>query len=244
MRTFGGKFILIYIFIILIFLTNWNKTIASEYEKGYILFLNLQNLIKNIIQNLKESLFFIQEDSYKVKYYNLLKQLAQIKIAEQEKLFLKSLELIKERYPNVAEAKNISSEFGIIYAYSQKEVKVGSPVIDENWMLVGFVRKVLKSGYLEIVSLNYPNLQFNVINLDGINIGLSKTTGLGYIEVNFVDPKTKVKVGDLLMTMGDEVFPRGFLFGEIFKIENLGNMQKLYVTPLANFSSSKLIIPQ
>lgn len=244
MRDFEKKFIFIYLFVILIFLTNFNKALASEYERGYIFFLNFQNISKNVLQKLKNSLFFTQEDSYREKYYNLLKQLAQIKIAEQEKLFLKSLELIKERYPNVAETKQISSQFGIIYAHSQKEVKINSIVIDENWMLVGFVRKILKSGYLEIISLNYPNIQFNVNNLDGINVGLAKTTGVGYIEVNFVDPKLKIKVGDLLMTGGDEIFPKGFLIGEIFKIENLGNTQKLYVTPLADFNSSKLIIVQ
>lgn len=244
MKDIEKKFIFVYIFIILLFLGNFHKSIAAQYEKGYILFLNFQNLSQNLVEKIKEFFLFKNEDTYKEKYYNLLKQLAQIKIAEQEKNFLKSLELIKERYPNAVQAKLISSQFGIIYAYTEKNVKVGALVLDENWLLVGIVRKIIKPGYIEIVSLNYPNIQFGVSDLDNRNIGLAKTTGVGYIEVNFVDSKTKVKTGDLLITGGDDIFPKGFLVGEIYKIENLGNTQKLYLTPLADFNANNLIIVQ
>lgn len=244
MKDIEKKFIWVYIFMILLFLSNFNKTLAIQYEKGYIFFLNFQNLSKNLIEKIKDFFLLQNEDTYKEKYYNLLKQLAQIKIAEQEKNFLKSLELIKERYPNAVQAKQISSQFGIIYAYTEKNVKSGAFVLDENWLLVGVVRKIIKPGYIEIISLNYPNLQFNVRNLDNIEIGLAKTSGAGYIEVNFVDIKIKVKTGDLLITGGDDIFPRGFLFGEVYKIENLGNVQKLYVSPLADFNSNNLIIAQ
>jgi len=245
MKDFHKKFILIYILIVLIFLGNFNKAIAEEYEKGNIIFLNFQNLSKNILKKIKEILPIVQEDSYKEKYYKLLKQLAQIKLAEKEKIFLESIELIKKRYPDSSEVKVVSSQFGIIYGYSEKPVKEGSIVIDENWILVGKVRRVLKGNYLEIISLNYPNVQFNVSNINGINIGLAKTTGLGYIEINFVEAKTNLKVGDILITGGeDQVFPKGFLVGEIYKIENSGFNQKLFLTPLANFDSEKLIVIQ
>ena len=244
MRDIEKKFMWVYIFMLLLFLGNFNKTLAVQYEKGYIVFLNFQNLSQTLIEKIKEFFLLKDENTYKEKYYNLLKQLAQIKIAEQEKNFLKSLELIKERYPNAVQAKQISSQFGIIYAYTEKNVKPNALVLDENWLLVGVVRKIIKPGYIEILSLNYPNLQFSVSNLDNVDIGLAKTSGVGYIEVNFVDSKTKVKTGDLLMTGGDDIFPKGFLVGEIYKIENLGNFLKLYVSPLADFNSTNLIIAQ
>jgi len=244
MKTNEKTLFFVYLIIIILFLGNFNKSIAAEYEKGYILFLNFRNLSQSLLDKVREFFLFNKEDSYKEKYYNLLKQLAQIKLAEQEKNFLKSLELIRERYPNAVEAKQISSQFGIIYASTNKDVKPGAIVLDESWLLFGIVRKVIKPGYVEIISLNYPNIQFNVSNIDNINLGLAKTSGVGYIEVNFVDPKIKAKVGDLLITGGDDIFPRGFLFGEVYKIENLGNTQKLYVSPLADFNANNLIIIQ
>jgi cell shape-determining protein MreC len=178
MKQFIKKFLIVYVIIALIFLSNFNTAFAKQYEKIYLLSLSLQSIISSFLENIKSILPGVKSDEYKEKYFNLLKELAQIKIAEQEKIFLKSLELIKSKYPNSTEVKKISSGFGIIYAEFSKNVKEGSLVVDENWILIGKVRKVL-NNYLEIISLNYPGLQFNVANLDGKLIGLANTTGLG-----------------------------------------------------------------
>ncbi len=245
MKNFEKKFILVLILLFLVFLGNFNKALAEEYEKGFLNFLKVKEISRNILEKIKSAVFFEKQDDYKAKYYELLKQLAQLKLAEKESLFLKSVELIKQRYPNSVEAKNLFSQLGIIYASADKQVKEGAIVIDENWVLIGKVRKVYKNNYLEIISLNYPDLQFNIGNLEGKNIGLAKTTGLGYIEVNFVDPQTKIKTGNLLLTAGrDDLFPKDFLVGEVFKIEHLGTSQKIYVVPLGNFESDKFIIVQ
>lgn len=245
MKNFEKKFFLVFLLVILIFLGNFNKALAEEYEKNFLYFLKIKEASKNVLEKIKSLLLSERPDDYKTKYYNLLKQLAQMKLAEKEELFLKSIELIKQRYPDSVEAKHLFSQLGIIYAVTEGKVKEGAVVIDENWILVGKVRKVYKNNYLEIVSLNYPELQFNVSNFDGKSIGLAKTTGLGYIEVNFVDPQTKIKVGNLLLTAGrDNIFPKDFLIGEIFKIENLVTSQKIYIIPLANFEADKFIIVQ
>jgi len=244
MKQFIKKFLIIYVITSLIFLSNFNTAFAKQYEKIYLFSLSLQSIISSFLENIKSILPGVKSDEYKEKYFNLLKELAQIKIAEQEKIFLKSLELIKSKYPNSTEVKKISSGFGIIYAEFSKNVKEGSLVVDENWILIGKVRKVL-NNYLEIISLNYPGLQFNVANLDGKLIGLANTTGLGYIEVNFTEPDFKIKTGDLLITAGnDEVFPKGFLIGEVVKVEQKPNFQKLIISPLGNFDSNKFIVIQ
>lgn len=245
MKSFEKKFVLILSLIALIFLGNFNNALAEEYEKGFLNFLKVKEISKGILEKFKSFVLVERQDNYKAKYYELLKQLAQMKLAEREDLFLRSIELIKQRYPNAVEANNLFSQLGIIYASTDKKVRDGATVIDENWILIGKVRKVYKNNYLEIISLNYPELQFNVSNLEGKNIGLAKTTGLGYIEINFVDPQTKIKVGNLLLTAGkDDIFPKDFLIGEVFKIENLGTNQKIYVVPLGNFESDKFIIVQ
>ncbi|GEM_PF-998548 len=244
MKQFIKKFLIVYAIVAIIFLSNLNTTFARQYEKIYLFSLSFQGIVNSILENIKSLLPGTKSEEYKEKYFNLLKELAQIKIAEQEKIFLKSLELIKSKYPNSTEVKRISSAFGIIYAEFSKNVKEGSIVVDENWILIGKIRKVL-SNYLEIISLNYPGLQFNVANLDGKLVGLANTTGLGYIEVNFTEPDIKVKAGDLLITAGnDGIFPKGFLLGEVLKIEQKHNFQKLIISPLGNFDSNKFIVIQ
>jgi len=244
MKQFIKNFGVIYIIVTIIFFFNFNPVFAKQYEKIYLLSLSFQSIINSILENIKSILPGAKQDEYKEKYFNLLKELAQIKIAEQEKIFLESLKLIKSKYPNSTEIKKISSGLGIIYAEFQKGIKEDSLVVDENWILIGKVRKVL-NNYIEIVTLNYPGLQFNVANLDGKLIGLAKTTGVGYIEVNFTEPDIKIKTGDLLITGGnDEVFLKGFLVGEVVKIDQKPNFQKLIISPLGNFDSNKFIVIQ
>ncbi len=155
------------------------------------------------------------------------------------------MKLIKARYPHATEIKTRASGiFGIIYGSYHSSLQQNSIALDENWILVGKIRKITKE-YVEIITLNHPGLQFNVANLSEELIGLAKTTGLGYIEVDFVDPKKDIKIGDLILTGGnDEIFPKGFLIGEVVKIETKGYFQKITILPLANFESEKLIILQ
>ncbi len=244
MRKFFKKFLIIYILIVLIFLSNYNPAFSAQYEKVYFFSIGLQSIINSILENIKSNLNISKEDEYKEKYFKLLKELAQIKIAEQEKTFLESLELIKNKYPNSVEVNNISNRLGIIYVDFEKNIKEGSMVVDHNWILIGKISKIHKK-YAEVLSLNYPGIQFNVATLEGKLIGLAKTTGLGYIEVNFTDPNINIKTGDLLITGGnDEIFPKGFLVGEIAKIEKKPSYQKLIIYPLGNFNSDKFIVIQ
>ena len=239
------KFLIVYIIVIFVFLLNFNKTIAKEYSSIYTETLSLQKIAQKIISSIKNIFPFIKTDQYKEKYYNLLKEIAQIKIAEREKAFLESLNLIKSRYPSSTEATILSQGTGgIIYIKSQNKIKEGSIVLDENWVLIGKVKKEIKDNIYEVITLDYPNLQFNVANLDGEIIGLAKTTGLGYIEVNYIEPKIKIKTGDLIITGGDDVFQRGFIFGEIIDLQKSDYFQKATISPIGNFEGDRFIVIQ
>jgi len=131
-----------------------------------------------------------------------------------------------------------------LYIRSPNKLKEGALVLDENWVLVGKVRKEIKDEVYEIITLDYPGLQFNVANLEGEMIGLAKTTGLGYIEVNYIEPKIKIKTGDLLITGGDDVFQRGFIFGEVIDLQKSEYFQKITISPMGNFDSDRFIVIQ
>jgi cell shape-determining protein MreC len=149
------KFLIVYIIIVFIFLLSFNKSIAKSYSALYIETLNLQKIAQKIFSSLKNLLPFIKTDQYKEKYYNLLKEIAQIKIAEREKAFLESLNLIKSRYPSSTEATLINQGAGgILYIRSPNKLKEGALVLDENWVLVGKVRKEIKDEVYEIITLD------------------------------------------------------------------------------------------
>ncbi|MGC8981449.1 MAG: rod shape-determining protein MreC [Minisyncoccia bacterium] len=239
------KFLIIYLIIVLIFLSNFNKSIAKEYSNIYTDVLSLQKIAQKIFSSIKNILPFIKPDEYKKKYYDLLKEIAQIKIAEREKAFLESLNLIKSRYPNSTEVKILNQGAGgILYITSQNKIKEGSIVLDENWVLIGKVRKEIKDNVYEVITLNYPNLQFNVANLNGEIIGLAKTTGLGYIEVNYIEPQIKIKTGDLITTGGDDLFSRGFIIGDVIDLQKSEYFQKITISPIGNFDSDRFIVIQ
>ncbi|MEM5782163.1 MAG: rod shape-determining protein MreC [Candidatus Aenigmatarchaeota archaeon] len=244
MRYSFKKFLLLYIIIILIFATNYNKTLAQEYSKIYIGGLSFQKIIQKIFLDIKKRLS-IKTDLYKEKYFELLKEIAQMKIAEKEEAFQKSLEYIKLRYPNSTEVQLVyQGPVGVLYIKSKEKLKTNALVLDENWVLIGRIRKALAEDTYEVITLNHPGVQFNVANLEGKIIGLAKTTGLNYIEVDFVDLKTDIKIGDLITTGGDNIFPKSFLVGEIIDISKSQYFQKLIISLIGDFNAEKFIVIQ
>lgn len=238
------KFINIFLILTLIYLSNFNQTLAQKYENLYLLSFNLQSFTNSLKENLKNLLFFNDNDDYKEKYYQLLKKIAQLKIVEQEKIFNESLDLLKKRFPNAQEVKGFSKNLGLIYAQYKENLSDKAFVVDSNWLLVGKVDS-LTGKYLKIISLNYAGFQLGVSTLEGQFLGLAKSTGLGYLIVDKVDVNINIDKDDFIMTAGnDELFPKGFLVGQVFKVESSPYFKKVYIYPLANFNEEKLIILQ
>lgn len=237
------KFFIIFIIFSLLYFSNLNSVLANNYENIYIASFNLQLFI-NHLKNKVKNLFFSDDEEYKEKYYQLLRNLAQLKLAEQEEIFNKSFELLKKRFPNAKEAKVFANDLGIIYLQKIDQVTNNAFVVDNNWLLVGKVVEI-SNNYLKVRSLNHADFQFNVSNSKGEFLGLAKSTGLNYLIVDKIDANIKLEKGDLILTAGnDNIFPPGFLVGEIVNIENSGYFKKIQISPLANFGSERLIILQ
>lgn len=246
MRGFNKKFFLVLIIAALaLVVQSWRPLGAAE-ESVYLIQAYWQRTLDYWWQRLFGLLPFrlSRGTEYQQKYFNLLKQLAALKLNQKEENLLASLALLKKTYPQAEEVTVISSKvIGKIYVTKPTlPVELGTTVIDENWFLVGRVSKIA-SSYLEITTLEFPEVKFSVSDLDGNLVGLARTTGLGYLDIAYVDPKVEIKQGEILVTAGrDEIFRPNFLVGEVVSIESDAYFKKLVVQPLSRFSTEKLIL--
>jgi cell shape-determining protein MreC len=210
----------------------------AEEESIFNISLNFQKLIKNFWQKILPSK---GEDFYKEKYYELLQELAKLKLTLKQ---VKETEIISQRekyLPNLVSADILKTDsFGYIYAENPK-VKEGTMVLDKNWTLVGKVSKITKN-YLIITSLNFPGLEFNTANIDGELLGLGKTISNGFLEINYVKPETRIKINDFVLTYGDDNFPSGFLVGIVKKINKTQFGQQIIVQLLFELDSGKVYL--
>jgi cell shape-determining protein MreC len=229
----------IFIIFLLSLVFYWLSSQAlAEEEPIFNISLNFQKLIKNFWQKILPSQ---EEDFYKEKYYELLQELAKLKLTLKQ---VKETEIISQRekyLPNLISADILKIDsFGYIYAENHK-VKEGTIVLDKNWTLVGKVSKITKD-YLIITSLNVPGIEFNTANLDGELLGLGKTISNGFLEINYVKPETQIKINDFVLTYGDDNFPPGFLIGTIKKINKNQFGQQIIVQLLFEFDSGKVYL--
>jgi cell shape-determining protein MreC len=221
----------------LIFYWLSSQALAQE-EPVFNISLNFQKLIKNFWQKILPSR---EEDFYKEKYYELLQELAKLKLTLKQ---IKETEIISQRekyLPNLISADILKIDsFGYIYAENPK-VKEGTIVLDKNWTLIGKVSKITKN-YLIITSLNVPGLEFNTANIDGELLGLGKTISNGFLEINYVKPETQIKINDFVLTYGDDNFPSGFLVGTVKKINKTQFGQQIIVQLLFELDSGKVYL--
>jgi cell shape-determining protein MreC len=229
----------IFLIFILSLILFWISSQAKAQEEPLFDFsLNFQKLIKNFQQKLFPS---TEEDFYKEKYYQLLQELAKLKLTLKQ---VKETEIIaqREKYlPNLVSADILKVDsFGYIYAENPK-VKEGTLVLDKNWALVGKVTKITKN-YLIVTSLNVPGIEFNTANLDGELLGLGKTISNGFLEINYVKPEIQVKLNDFILTYGDDNFPSGFLVGTVKKINKTQFGQQIIVKLLFELDSGKIYL--
>ena len=231
------KNILIIFILSLVFYWLSSQALAEE-EPVFNISLNFQKLIRNFWQKILPSK---GEDFYKEKYYELLQELAKLKLTLKQ---VKETEIISQRekyLPNLISADILKNDsFGYIYA-ENPGVKEGAIVLDKNWTLVGKVSKITKN-YLIITSLNVPGIEFNTANIDGELLGLGKTISNGFLEINYVKPETQIKINDFVLTYGDDNFPSGFLVGTVKKINKTQFGQQIIVQLLFDISSNKIYI--
>jgi len=231
------KNILVIFLLSLVFFWISSRSFAQE-EPIFNFSLNFQNLIKNFWQKISLSK---GEDFYKEKYYELLQELAKLKLTLKQ---VKETEIIsqKEKYlPNLISADILKIDsFGYIYT-ENPGTKEGNMVLDKNWTLVGKVSKITKS-YLMIASLNVPGIEFNTANIDGELLGLGRTISNGFLEINYVKPETQIKINDFVLTYGDDNFPSGFLVGTVKKINKTQFGQQIIVQILFDLDPGKVYL--
>ena len=229
----------IFLIFVLSLVLFWVSSQAKTEEEPLFNFsLNFQKLIKNFWQKIFPS---TEEDFYKEKYYELLKELAKLKLSLKQ---IKETEIISQRekylpYLVPADILKIDS-LGYIYA-ENPGAKEGTLVLDKNWALVGKVTKIAKN-YLIITSLNVPGIEFNVANVEGELLGLGKTISNGFLEINYVKPETGIKLNDFVLTYGDDNFSSGFLVGTVRKINKTQFGQQIIVKLLFDLDSGKIYL--
>jgi len=186
------------------------------------------------IRNFWYKIFGLKEENfYKEKYYQLLEELAKLKLSLSEFKDTDLISVKKSYFSNRLVETNVLKidSVGKIFVEPKKDILEGTIVLDDSLTLVGKVSKVAKN-YLIIDSLETPGIEFNVANFQGELLGLAKTISNGFLEVNFVDPNFKLKVNDLVLTHGGDIFPPGFIVGNISKI-NKNQFNKQIIVKLA-----------
>jgi cell shape-determining protein MreC len=183
------------------------------------------------VKNFWSKIFGFDEESfYKEKYYQLLEELAKLKLSLNE-IKESDLSSIKQNYflNKVVEADILKLDpVGKIFVEYKNDVSEGSLVLDKSWTLLGKVSKITKN-YIIIDSLEIPGIEFNVANFQGELLGLAKTVSNGFLEVDFVDPKIKINLNDFVLTYGDDLFPAGFIVGSVSKVSKSQFNQKIIV---------------
>jgi len=196
-----------------------SKVFAEEENKVFSFSLSLQKIISDLLGKLK---FWKENDDYRQKYYELLREVSELKL--NLKSAQENLKDISE-FSNVSELKVFKKDpTGLIYASRPKEAKEGDLVVDQNLVLIGFVSS-LKSDYMVIKTLFYPGIVFNLGDSEGNFLGTGKTIGNGFIIIDgLTNLSPKLNKNSLVFTYGqDSLFKPNFLVGKITTIEKDAN---------------------
>ncbi|BCX15303.1 MAG: hypothetical protein KatS3mg097_195 [Candidatus Parcubacteria bacterium] len=191
-----------------------NITLAQQMQNYFFSFsLDLQGKINEIIKK-----FFYKDDAdiYKKKYFDLLKELAAIKISLKNKDIINDLSRLEDLNKQVREVKVLKKDnFGYFYIQGDN-LTPGDIILDKNFILVGKVKKVF-SSYALVESLLVPNQTFNVSDKNGTIIGLAKTISNGFIEVALFKD-VKLNINDLIFTDKD-YFLSNLVIGSVVDLD-------------------------
>ena len=240
----------------LLFGAGFQPFVHAQEEKSFRFGLNVQSVTKGVIRKFTDAIPFSREGGYKEKYFKLLREFAELKLSEQETEAVRSLEALRTKYPNAIQAKTLKlGDFGLLYLESparqaspgeaggSEKVKEGAAVLDDHFLLIGRIQRVRPSA-IEVRTLAYPGTELNIADADGGFLGIGKTTGLGYLEIPYLDAKAK-RIGrdDLTTTFGqDKLFPSGFVFGRVVRTEKQGGAQRALIEPIGSFADDNYFI--
>lgn len=244
MRAFKQKIFWVAIISGILFFASFHPFAKAQEEKSSGFSLQLQAVIKGVWNKITQILPVAKQENYKERYFKVLRELAELKLQEKDIKTGQSFEILKSKYPDATQLKTLKiGEAGTIYLEKSDKIKEGAVVVDDNSILVGRVHKV-RANFIEARTLEYPGIEFNIADMERNLFGIGKTTGMGYIEINFIDPKIKnIQKDELVMTYGgDKIFPQSFIFGRVIKIEQQMSFQKAIIEPIADFSSDYYFI--
>ncbi len=194
----------------------------------------------------------IMEENDKLKNENaeLNKKLAEYENSIEENKFYKNFLEIKEENPdykfqsakliatdNSDSFKNFTIDKGLLDG-----VSVNDPVISENGLI----------GYVKIAAPTYSNVETILSN--GSNVGGidSRTSDAGVVtgsiklasadKMNFHDlsRKCSVTVGDLIVTSGGGIYPKGLLIGKVTDVNVDSVNQSVYAEVKSQVDMSKI----
>jgi hypothetical protein len=254
MKGFKQKLFWLTVISAVLFFASFHPFVKAEEEKSAIISLKIQSIIRGVWHKISQILP-LKEENYKEKYFRILREFAELKLQEKEIKTGQSFEILKSKYPNAFQSKTLKiGEAGVIYLErpypteskisKAAQIKENSIVLDDNFLLVGKIYKITPN-FLEARSLGYPGTEFNIADTDRNLLGIGKTTGLGYIEMDLINQKTQddIEKDELVVTYGgDKVFPQNFIFGRIVKIEKEASLRKAIIAPIADFSSDYYFI--
>lgn len=191
-----------------------NVTLAEQIQNYFFSFsLDLQGKINEIF---KKIFYKDEPDIYKKKYFDLLKELAAIKISLKNKDIINDLSRLEDLNKQVREVKVFKKDnFGYFYIQGDN-LTPGDVILDKNFMLVGKVKKVF-SSYALVESLLVPNQTFNVSDKNGDIIGLAKTISNGFIEIDLFK-NVKLDINDLIFTDKD-YFMSNLIIGSVVDLD-------------------------
>lgn len=232
------NFVLIFLLTALLFFVS-SRVLAQIETPLFSISLNFQKILKELIEKILPNQ---ETDTYKEKYYQLLQELAKLKLSLKEIQETQITQNFEKYLGKTYEVKILKVDsLGYIYAEPVKNAFEGMLVLDKNYILVGKVIQVYPQ-YLLIQSLNAPEIRFSLANLKGELLGLARSVSNGYLEVDYVDPKLELKINDFVTTYGDDVFPKGFLVGSLTKIYQRKINQKIVVKLLFDLEPGKLYL--
>ena len=230
---------------IILFSFHQSVFVYAQEEKLFSASLQLQALMHGVIQKVTDALpFSTNKENYKEKYFKLLREFSQLKLTQQELSEGDIAQAIKERFPKSVPVRPIKTAgFGIVYIQTYTGAQIGDMIVDDHLVLVGKVGRITKN-FIEVWTLDYPGIEFNVADTAGKFLGVGRTTGLGYIEISLVETKEKIASEDMLVaTYGnDKIFPANFLFGRIDRVVRKGYSGSATIEPMANISAASYFV--
>lgn len=220
-----------------------SQTLAKIEEPIFYISLNFQKFLKETIGKI---IPLKEEDPFKEKYYQLLRELAKLKMETKDNLATGSVVIKNKYFNNLSEARILKVDtLGNIYINKVEGATKGTVVLDKNFILVGIVEKVMDK-FIIVKSLNAPDWELKVSNLDGHLLGLAKSISNGFLEVDFVDPELNVKANSFVLTADNEVFPVGLIVAVVKDVyyQNIDkkNINKIVVKTAFNIDEGKVYL--